>query len=428
MSEPAGTGVSGTGVSGTGVSGTGVSGIDVPGAGGPRPDSADVLIIGAGIIGLSIAWRAAQRGMRVMVVDPAPGSGATQAAAGMLTPVAEAAYAEKELFRLSSASLAQYPAFAAELTELTGEPTGFRQDGTLQVAYDPGDLAVLDELYILQETFGVPATRLTARECRAAEPMLDPSVRGGLLAANDGSVDPRLLTRALLAAVDVAGGVLTRQRAAELQIAGGRAAGVLLADGMQVRARWVVLAAGWQSGAVAGLPAGLAPPVRPVKGQILRLRPTPATLAAGLPPGLLARTVRGIVRGSSVYLVPRRSGELVIGATQEELGADIRVTAGGVWELLRDARTLVPGITELELVEAVAGLRPGTPDNAPVLGPSQLPGLVLATGHFRSGVLLAPVTAGIITDYLESERLPDAALPFLPERFVRPDGNGRTWK
>jgi glycine oxidase len=390
--------------------------------------STDVLIIGAGIIGLSIAWRAAQRGMRVLVADPAPGSGATQAAAGMLTPVAEAAYAEKELFRLGRESLLKYPAFAAELTELTGEPTGFRQDGTLQVAYDSSDMAVLDELYILQETFGVPARRLTARECRAAEPMLDPSARGGLLAANDGSVDPRLLTRALLAAFDAAGGALARQGAAGLRITGGRAVGALLTDGTQVVARWVVLAAGWQSGAVAGIPAGVTPPVRPVKGQILRLRPTPATLAAGLPPGLLARTVRGIVRGSSVYLVPRQSGELVIGATQEELGADTRVTAGGVWELLRDARTLVPGITELELVEAVAGLRPGTPDNAPILGPSELPGLVLATGHFRSGVLLAPVTAGIIADYLETERLPDAALPFLPQRFSRPDGSGRTWK
>jgi glycine oxidase len=390
--------------------------------------STDVLIIGAGIIGLSIAWRAAQRGMRVLVADPAPGSGATQAAAGMLAPVAEAAYAEKELFRLGRESLLRYPAFAAELTELTGEPTGFRQCGTLQVAYDSSDLAVLDELYILQESFGVPARRLTARECRAAEPMLDPSVRGGLLAANDGSVDPRLLTRALLAAVDAAGGVLARQSAAELKITGGRAAGALLADGTQVLARWVVLAAGWQSGTIAGLPAGVTPPVRPVKGQILRLRPTPAALAAGLPPGLLARTVRGIVRGSSVYLVPRQSGELVIGATQEELGADTRVTAGGVWELLRDARTLVPGITELELAEAVAGLRPGTPDNAPVLGPSGLPALVLATGHFRSGVLLAPVTADIITDYLDTERLPDAALPFLPQRFPLTGESGRTWK
>jgi glycine oxidase len=174
--------------------------------------------------------------------------------------------------------------------------------------------------------------------------------------------------------------------------------------------------------------------VRPVKGQILRLRTVPdrpGTASPGTggpgggiggaegPPGLLARSVRGIVRGSSVYLVPRQSGELVIGATQEELGTDTRVTAGGVWELLRDARTIVPGITELELTEAVAGLRPGTPDNAPVLGPSSLPGLVLATGHFRAGVLLAPVTADVITDYLATQRLPDLAAAFTPERFAR---------
>jgi glycine oxidase len=418
MSTPAGTGGSGTGIPGGAV------------PGGAVPGTADVLVIGAGIIGLSIAWRAAQRGMRVLIVDPAPGSGATQAAAGMLTPIAEAAYAEKELFRLGSESLLAYPAFAAELTELTGEPTGFRQCGTLQVAYDSSDLAVLDELYILQESFGVPARRLTARECRAAEPMLDPSIRGGLLAANDGSVDPRLLTRALLAAIDTAGGVLARQCAAELRITAGRAAGARLADGTEVRASWVVLAAGWQSGIVAGLPAGAAPPVRPVKGQILRLRPTPATLAAGLPPGLLARTVRGIVRGSSVYFVPRPSGELVIGATQEELGPDTLVTAGGVWELLRDARTLVPGITELEFAEAAAGLRPGTPDNAPLLGRSQLPGLVLATGHFRSGVLLAPVTADIIADYLATGRLADTALPFAPQRFPagRADRSSGPWR
>ncbi len=402
--------------------------------------SADVLVIGAGVIGLSIAWRAAQHGMRVLIADPAPGSGATRAAAGMLTPVAEAAYAEKELFRLGSESLRRYPAFAAELTGLTGLPTGFRQCGTLQIAYDASDLAVLDEMHALQETLGAPARRLTARECRAAEPMLDPSVRGGLLAEGDGSVDPRLLTAALLAAASRAGAALVRQDVAEILVTAGRAAGARLADGTEARAGWVVLAAGWQSAAIAGLPGADVPPVRPVKGQILRLRPTPATLAAGLPPGLLARTVRGIVRGSSVYLVPRHSGELVIGATQEELGPDTQVTAGGVWELLRDARTLVPGITELEFAEASAGLRPGTPDNAPVLGPSQLPGLVLATGHFRSGVLLAPATADIITDYLATQRLADSARPFAAQRFgdragppgSRPgaprEGGTRLWK
>jgi glycine oxidase len=382
--------------------------------------AADVLVIGGGIIGLSVAWRAAQRGLAVVLADPAPGQGATHAAAGMLTPVAEAAYAERQLFELGSESLRRYPDFAAELTELTGLPTGFQRSGTLQVAYDGDDLAVLEEMRLLQESFGWPAQRLTGRECRAAEPLLDPSVRGGLLVAGDGSVDPRLLAAALLAAAQAAGARLVRQAAAELLTSpsaatepDGRVTGARLADGSVITAPRLVLAAGWQSAGLAGLPAGLAPPVRPVKGQILRLRPAPC----GGPASLLSQTVRGVVRGSSVYLVPRADGELVVGATQEELGPDTTVTAGGVWELLRDARLLVPGITELELAEAVAGLRPGTPDNAPVLGPAALPGLVLATGHFRGGVLLAPVTADAVTDYLDTERMPDLALPFSPERF-----------
>jgi glycine oxidase len=386
----------------------------------PPPAAADVLVIGGGIIGLSVAWRAAQRGLAVVLADPAPGQGATHAAAGMLTPVAEAAYAERQLFELGSESLRRYPDFAAELTELTGLPTGFQRSGTLMVAYDGDDLAVLEEMRLLQESFGWPAQRLTGRECRAAEPLLDPSVRGGQLVAGDGSVDPRLLAAALLAAAQAAGARLVRQAAAELLTSAGTAAqpdglvtGARLADGSVITAPRVVLAAGWQSAGLAGLPADAAPPVRPVKGQILRLRPAPS----GGPADLLSQTVRGVVRGSSVYLVPRADGELVVGATQEELGPDTTVTAGGVWELLRDARLLVPGITELELAEAVAGLRPGTPDNAPVLGPAALPGLVLATGHFRGGVLLAPVTADAVTDYLDTERMPDLALPFSPERF-----------
>ncbi len=236
--------------------------------------SGDVLVIGAGVIGLSIAWRAAQRGLRVIAADPAPGGGASHAAAGMITPISEAAYAERELFRLGRESQRRYPAFAAELTKLTGKPTGYRQAGTLQVAYDADDLAVLGEYQALQESFGVPAHRLTARECRRAEPMLDPAVRGGLLAADDASVDPRLLTGALLAAAELAGAEIIRQPATEIRTAGdGQAAGAQLADGTQILAPLVVLAAGWNSGSIAGLPASAVPPVRPVKGQILRLRP-----------------------------------------------------------------------------------------------------------------------------------------------------------
>jgi glycine oxidase len=202
-----------------------------------------------------------------------------------------------------------------------------------------------------------------------------------------------------------------------------------MADASVISARWTVLAAGWQSACVAGLPDRLMPPVRPVKGQIMRLRTTAAMAASGLPPGLLRRTVRGIVRGSSLYLVPRDSGELVVGATQEELGPDTSVTAGGMWELLRDARTLVPGITELELVDVVAGLRPGTPDNAPVIGPSELPGLVLATGHFRAGVLLAPVTADTVAAFLRTGQPDPIWRAFGPARFAargsRPQGAER---
>jgi glycine oxidase ThiO len=363
-----------------------------------------VLIIGGGIIGLSIAWRAAQQGLDVILADPAPGQGATHAAAGMLTPIAEAAYAERELFALGQESLRRYPAFAAELEHVTGQPTGFCQTGTLQVAYDRDDLAVLEEMRLLQDSFGVRARQLTARECREEEPMLSPSVRGGLLAADDGSVDPRLLASALLQAATSAGARHLRARAAEILVTADRAMGARMADGTQIAAGTVVLAAGWQSARFPGLPAGYAPPVRPVKGQIMRLRTTAAARSAGLPPGLLRRTVRGIVGGSSIYLLPRASGELVVGATQEELGADTTVTAGAVWELLRDARTLVPGITEMELADVVAGLRPGTPDNAPVLGQSGLAGLALATGHFRAGVLLAPVTADTITGFLRTGR------------------------
>ena len=379
------------------------------------PAGPSVVVIGGGVIGLSLAWRAAQRGLAVTVADPDPGKGASYAAAGMITPVSEAAYAERELYQLGVASQQQFAAFTAELTGATGLPTGYRQAGTLQVAWDSDDLAVLGEFRALQESFGVTVQPLTSRECRAAEPLLGP-VRGGLLSPDDASVDPRLLTSALLRAATGAGVRLIRSAAVEVTSTAGRADGAVLADGTGLRAAWVVLAAGWRSGALAGLPPEAIPPVRPVKGQILRLRPGPGGPPGG-PPGLLNRTVRGIVQGSSVYLVPRESGELVVGATQEEMGSDTRVTAGGVWELLRDARAIVPGITELELAEAVAGLRPGTPDNAPILGPAGLPGLVLATGHFRAGVLLAPVTADLISGYLATGELDERAAPFGPGRF-----------
>lgn len=375
------------------------------------------VIIGGGVIGLGVAWRAAQRGLRVTVADPSPGRGAGHVAAGLLNPVGEAGHGEDALLRLGLDSLARYRGFVAELAALTGRDAGLRLTGTLHVGLGAGDTAQLAELRALRESLDLPAHELTGAQCRDLEPMLDPAVRGGLLVDDDGSVDPRLLTAALLAAADRAGVRLIRQTATEVITRDGRAAGARLAGGTAVEADWVVLAAGWNAAGIGGLPPGTAPPVRPVKGQVLRLRPGPGSAAQGL----LSRSVRGVAHGSEVYLVPRADGELVIGATQEEAGADTTVTAGGVWQLLRDAQALLPGITGLEFAEASAGLRPGTPDNAPVLGPSALPGLVLATGHFRNGVLLTPVTADLIADCLDTGRLPDLAAPFAATRFaVRP--------
>jgi len=400
------------------VNGSAVDGSAVDGSGSiNRTLATDVLVIGGGVIGLSIAWRAAQRGLTVIVADHDPGRGASYAAAGMLTPVAEAAYAERKLFELGSLSLRRYPAFAAELTELTGLPTGFRKTGTLQVGYDADDMAMLAEHALLRESFGAESTRLTSRECREAEPMLGPAIAGGLLVDDDASIDPRLLTTALLAAAISCGVTHLPERVARMRTHADRATGAELAGGTTVTAAQVVLSAGWASSTIGGIPPGAAPPIRPVKGQIVRLRPTPATVAAGSSPSLLNRTVRGLVQGSAVYLVPRCDGELVLGATQEEMGADTTVTAGAVWQLLRDARAIVPGVTELELAEAAAGLRPGTPDNAPVLGPSPLPGLVLATGHFRAGVLLAPATADLLADYLVTGVMDEPAAPFCAARF-----------
>ncbi|MGR3933377.1 glycine oxidase ThiO [Streptomyces sp. BRA346] len=376
----------------------------------------DVLVIGGGIIGLVTAWRAAQRGLRTAVVDPAPGGGAARVAAGMLAAVTELHYGEQTLLGLNLASARRYPSFVPELEQASGHDLAFRTCGTLSVALDADDRAHLRELHGFQQRLGLDAQWLTGRECRRLEPMLAPGVRGGLRVDGDHQVDPRRLAAALLAACERAGVVLHRVRAERLLLNGDgdRATGAELADGARTRltAGQTVLAAGSLSGRLPGVPEEVLPPVRPVKGQVLRLS-VPGPYAP-----FLSRTVRAVVRGGHVYLVPRENGELVVGATTEELGWDTTVTAGGVYELLRDAHELVPGITELPLVETLAGLRPGSPDNAPLLGPTELPGLQLATGHYRNGVLLTPITGDVMAEALASGELPPEARPFSPRRFA----------
>ncbi|NHC43831.1 glycine oxidase ThiO [Motilibacter aurantiacus] len=373
-------------------------------------DGADVVVTGGGLVGLAVAWRTAQRGLRVSVVDEAPGTGASYAAAGMLAPVAEAAYGEEALLALARLSLERYPAFVAEVERAGGLPVGLRTAGTLLVGFDEDDLRALLALHDFHRELGLSAVRLTAGACRRREPALTPRVRGGVLVDGDYSVDPRALHAALLAAADGAGVELVRAPVAALAVEDGRAVGVRLGDGRLLRAGAVVLALGPWSGRLPGVPAG-AVPVRPVKGQVLRLRGEQ----------LLSGTVRGLVRGRGAYLVPQSDGRLVVGATSEELGFDGRVTAGAVHDLLHDAAEMVPGVSELELVETLARWRPGTPDNAPLLGASALPGLVLATGHHRNGVLLAPVTADLVAEVLATGSFPAAAAPFSPQRFQAVD-------
>ncbi|WP_069172446.1 glycine oxidase ThiO [Streptomyces griseus] len=373
----------------------------------------DVLVVGGGIIGLVTAWRTAQRGLRTALADPDPGGGAAQVAAGMLAAVTELHYGEQTLLGLNLASAKRYPAFVAELEEASGQGVGFRACGTLSVALDADDRAQLRELHALQQRSGLESEWLSGRECRRLEPMLAPGVRGGLRADGDHQVDPRRLASALVTACERAGVVFHRAWVRRLSVTGGRATGGVLADGTEVGAGQVVLAAGSLSGRLEGVPGTVPVPVRPVKGQVLRL-----TVPSAYAP-FLSRTVRAVVRGSHVYLVPRADGELVVGATSEELGWDTTVTAGGVYELLRDAHELVPGITELPLTETRAGLRPASPDNAPLLGPTALPGLHLATGHHRNGVLLTPLTGDVMAQVLSTGELPEVARPFAPHRFDR---------
>jgi glycine oxidase len=365
----------------------------------------DVVIAGGGPIGLGIAWRCAQRGLTVEVADAARNVGAYQAAGGMLAPITEAAYGEERLLRLSRASLEQYPSFVEELQAAADLDVALRTSGTLQVGFDADDMRALDDLHRFHQELGLPAERLTAGQARRREPSLTPRLRGAVHVPSDHSVDARALRAALETAAERAGVRVERSRVEELVVEAGRAAGLRLANGTTLRGGAVVVALGAWSGSLPGMPPL---PVRPVKGQVLRLSGAQ---------GLLEGTIRALVRGRFVYLVPVRTDELIVGATAEEKGFDEAVTAGGVYELLRAAIEVVPGVSELELTESLVRFRPGTPDNAPLLGTGELPGLVLATGHYRNGILLTPMTAEAIAGLLVDGALPEAAAGFGPERF-----------
>jgi glycine oxidase len=362
----------------------------------------ELLVLGAGVIGLSCAWRAAQGGRRVTVLDPAPASGASWVAGGMLAPVTEAWPGEEELLALGVEAVRCWPAFAAELADAAGRPVGLRTDGTVVAATGSGDRAELDALAAHLARLGRSVERLSGRELRRLEPALGPDVRGGLSVPDDLAVDNRALLAALRAACDRVGVGFEPVAGAAVLDDGSRVVGVRRTDGVDVAADTVLVSAGAHSAALHPTLHGL---VRPVKGEILRL----ATRPGALPPP--RRTVRALVDGRPVYAVPRDGGGLVVGATQAETGFDTTVTVGGVRDLLRDAERILPGIAEYALVETAAGLRPGSPDNLPLVGALGPDGLLVATGHHRNGMLLAPVTADAVAALLRGEPAPGPADP-----------------
>jgi glycine oxidase len=374
--------------------------------------TADVVVIGGGLIGSSIGWRLRQAGLDVAVVVGERSAAASGVAAGMLAPVTETTFTEQRLLRLNLASLSRYPDFVAELEAASGLPSGLRRTPNLSVAYDADDAARLATFADFLTRAGHPGVRLTSRECRRYEPLLAPAIRSGLLVEGDWSCDNRLLWRAVIEAGHRIGVRDVPGFVHRITSSHGRVTGVQLANGSGIGASCVVVANGAWARQIDGLPDV---PVRPVKGQILRLDP------GRLPPPSL--TVRAYVRGAEIYLVPREGGhEVVLGATVEELGFDHRLTAGAVYELLRDGRTVMPMSAEYALAETSVGWRPGTPDNAPILGRCDIDGLVLATGHYRNGVLLTPITADVISRLITSAELDDIAAPFTIDRFALTGG------
>jgi glycine oxidase len=374
-----------------------------------RQSAPSVVIIGAGVVGLGAAWRLAQRGAAVTVLDKAAsGSGASHAAAGMLAASAEAEPREEALVLLGRRSQALWPSFAAELEAASGMTVDLRSEGTLLVALTKEDQARITHHLEFQQRLGLPVEWISAHAARQREPHLAAGIAGAVFSPEDHQVDNRKLVAALRqAALGTGVDLREHQEVTSLVLAGDRVTGVALADGSTLAADVVVLAAGAWSRSIAGLPPALRPPVRPIKGQLIALRMEAA-----------APLVSHVLRTQNVYLVPRRDGRLILGATAEEKGFDTTLTAGGVLALLEAAWRVLPAIEELAIDEMWVGHRPGSRDDAPILGHAPVAGLVYATGHHRNGILLAPVTADAVARLvLDGTAAPDLA-PFSPDRFL----------
>ena len=373
------------------------------------PARSEVVVVGGGVVGLAVAYELARRGRGVLVLDrdDLPGV-ATRAAAGMLAPTSEADLADSTLVQLELDSLHRYPEFVAGVESLAGRSCGYRTDGTLWVALNRDQEGDLDRLAAMQRAKGLAASWLSPPGALAREPHLSGRIVAGLLIDGDHQVDPRALGAALRTAIAALGGqVVTGYRVSRIEAAGRQAlqvSGNAGGTAFRVAGDVVVLAAGAWSGEVdAPLPPlGL----RPVKGQLVRL---------GGP-----ELLRHVVRSPDVYLVPRRGGELLLGATMEEQGLDALPTAGAVLDLLREAWRILPGLYDLAVTELSVGFRPAVRDHRPVIGATATHGLYVATGHFRNGVLLAPATAHYLAEWIAKGAAPTALAPFSVARLEAP--------
>jgi glycine oxidase len=374
------------------------------------PSHPKTVIIGAGVVGLSIAWRLAQAGCSVTLYDRAKaGRGASWAAAGMLAAAVETEPGEEKLLALTLESQKLWPRFAREIEAASGISIGYRDEGTIVIALTRDDAEQLRFSYEFQRSLGLEIVWLSGVEARRHEPHLRPGISGAVLSPRDHQVDNRLLGSALAEAARRAGAVLYEHcPVREIELSGGRARGVVTDRGSDP-ADIVILAAGAWSREIGGVPASYLPPVRPIKGQMLALSMDPATP--------LLHHVIWLPRG---YLVPRLDGRLIVGATVEERGFDDRLTAGGLLALIEGAWRAVPAIEELPVAETWVGFRPGSRDDAPMLGPSGIDRFVIATGHHRNGILLTPITAEAISAYVLTGRLPEVVTPFAADRFAEP--------
>jgi glycine oxidase len=373
----------------------------------PRPKT---VVVGAGVIGLGIAWRLAKAGCPVTVYDRgAAARGASWAAAGMLAAAVETEPGEEPLLALALESQRLWPDFSRELEAASGISVDYRDEGTLVVALNRDDAASLRHSFEFQRHLGLELAWLSTAEARRREPHLKPGIAAAVWSPRDHQVDNRCLGRALIAACRSSGVALHEHCPVRaIETAGGHAAGVETDRGREA-ADIVILAAGAWSREIGGIPTAHIPPVRPIKGQMLALRMDPA-----------APLIRHVVWLPNGYLVPRRDGRLIIGGTVEERGFDPALTAGGLLALIEGAWRAVPAIEELPVAETWVGFRPGSRDDAPMLGPAGIDGLVVATGHHRNGILLTPVTAQAIAAYVLSGRIPAGLQPFSPRRFAGP--------